>query len=125
MSGPAREQVWPSLSFAEWADTCATLHMWTQIVGKIRLTLAPWVNHSWGVTLYLTARGLATSPIPFHERIFEIGFDFIAHELRLLDLDGVVRVLKLRAQSVADFYGEVMTALREMGIEVRVNTNPT
>jgi Family of unknown function (DUF5996) len=120
----SREQIWPSLEFSAWIDTCATLHMWTQIVGKIRLALSPWVNHSWGVTLYLTARGLTTSPIPAGPRIFEIQFDFIAHELRLVSSDGVERMLKLRAQSVAHFYGEVMKALREMDVDVQINTTP-
>ena len=119
-----REQIWPSLEFSDWVDTCATLHMWTQIVGKIRLALSPWVNHSWGVTLYVTARGLTTSPIPFGARVFEIEFDFIAHELRLLASDGTLRVLRLKPQSVADFYAELMRELREMQIEVHINTTP-
>ncbi len=117
-------EIWPALPFAAWKETAATLHMWTQIVGKIRLALSPWVNHSWGVTLYLTARGLTTSPIPFGARVFEIRFDFIAHELRLLANDGSLRVLKLHPQSVANFYAETMNALREMGIEVQINTTP-
>jgi hypothetical protein len=124
MTADSREQIWPSLEFSAWADTCATLHMWTQIVGKIRLTLSPWVNHSWGVTLYLTARGLTTSPIPAGARVFEIYFDFIAHELRFFVSDGARRVLKLRAQSVADFYGEMMQTLRENGISAEINTTP-
>ena len=84
---------WPSLPFAEWKDTASTLHMWTQIVGKIRLTLTPWTNHSWHVTLYLTSRGLTTSPIPHGTSTFEIRFDFIDHELRILKSDGAARVL--------------------------------
>ena len=102
---------WPSLPFAEWKDTASTLHMWTQIVGKIRLTLTPWTNHSWHVTLYLTSRGLTTSPIPRGTSTFEIRFDFIDHELRILKSDGAARVLKLRPQPVAKFYREVMNAL--------------
>jgi hypothetical protein len=124
MNADSREQVWPSLEYSAWADTCATLHMWTQIVGKIRLALSPWVNHSWGVALYLTARGLTTSPIPTGARVFEIEFDFIAHELRLVSSEGVERMLKLRAQSVANFYREVMNALREMNVVVQINTTP-
>jgi hypothetical protein len=120
----SREQIWPSLEYSAWAETCATLHMWTQIVGKIRLALSPWVNHSWGVTLYLTARGLTTSPIPSGSRVFEIQFDFIAHELRLVSSDGIERMLKLRAQGVADFYAELMEALRGTGIEVEINRTP-
>ena len=86
---------WPALPFAEWQDTATTLHMWTQIVGKIRLTLTPWTNHSWHVTLYLTARGLTTSPIPHPAGIFEIRFDFIDHKLRILKSDGTMQVIEL------------------------------
>src|SRR5882724_12174397 len=102
---------WPSLPFAEWKDTAITLHMWTQIVGKIRLTLTPWTNHSWHVTLYLTARGLTTSPIPHPAGIFEIRFDFIDHQLRILKSDGAVQVIELRPKWVAAVYREVMAAL--------------
>src|SRR5437667_9808786 len=98
--------------------------MWTQIVGKIRLTLAPWTNHSWHVTLYVTSRGLTTSPIPHGTSTFEIRFDFIDHELRILKSDGAARVLKLRPQSVAKFYREVMNALAEMELPVTVNMTP-
>src|SRR5205823_12700446 len=105
-------------------DTAVTLHMWTQIVGKIRLTLTPWTNHSWHVTLYLTSRGLTTSPIPHGTSTFEIRFDFIDHELRILKSDGAARVLKLRPQPVAKFYREVMNALDEMELPVTINTMP-
>jgi hypothetical protein len=115
---------WPSLPFAEWKDTAITLHMWTQIVGKIRLTRTPWINHSWHVTLYLTARGLTTSPIPHPAGIFEIRFDFIDHKLRILKSDGVVQVIELRPKSVAAFYREVMAALSELKIDTRINTTP-
>src|SRR5881275_227608 len=98
------ESVWPALPYEEWKDTCATLHMWTQIVGKVRLTKSPWLNHSWGVTLYDTTRGLTTSPIPDGTSVFEISFDFIDHELRILKSDGASRILPLRPQSVAAFY---------------------
>jgi hypothetical protein len=114
---------WPALPFAEWQDTAATLHMWTQVVGKIRLTLSPWTNHSWHVTLYVTSRGLTTSPIPHGTSTFEIRFDFIDHELRILKSDGV-RILTLRAQSVAKFYQEVMKALAELDVPVSINTMP-
>ena len=108
---------WPALPFAEWADTAATLHMWTQIVGKIRLALTPWTNHSWHVTLYLTSRGLTTSPIPHGTRIFEIRFDFIDHELRIRTSDGTQNDPQAAtAQSSPIFIGEVMNALRELGI---------
>src|SRR5216110_305632 len=111
---------WPALPFAEWQDTATTLHMWTQIVGKIRLTLSPWTNHSWHVTLYVTARGLTTSPIPHGASTFEIRFDFIDHELRILKSDGAVRILTLRALSVAKFYQEVMKSLAELDLPVSI-----
>ena len=92
MTSPAAStfQAWPSLALEAWADTCATLHRWTQIVGKIRLAQSPWVNHSWHVTLYVTARGLTTSPIPHGTRTFQIDFDFIDHRLTVLSSDGGV-----------------------------------
>jgi hypothetical protein len=124
MSAADREKVWPSLPFAEWKDTCATLHMWLQIVGKVRLALTPWTNHSWHVTLYVTSRGLTTSPIPHGAHTFEIRLDFVEHELRILKSDGATRALKLRAQSVAKFYGELMSSLRELDLAVEINTTP-
>jgi len=120
----ASNSSWPSLPFAEWKDTASTLHMWTQIVGKIRLTRTPWINHSWHVTLYLTSRGLTTSPIPHPAGIFEIRFDFIDHKLRILKSDGAVQVIELRPKSVASFYREVMAALSELKIDTRINTTP-
>jgi hypothetical protein len=120
----ASNSSWPSLPFAEWKDTASTLHMWTQIVGKIRLTRTPWINHSWHVTLYLTARGLTTFPIPHPAGIFEIRFDFIDHKLRILQSDGAVQVIELRPKSVAAFYREVMAALSELKIDTRINTTP-
>ena len=116
--------IWPALPFNEWKDTCATLHMWTQIIGKVRLVLTPWTNHSWHVTLYLTARGLTTSPIPHGSNIFEIRFDFIDHELHILKDDGAVRALKLRPQSVAAFYHETMDALAQLGLDVTIDRLP-
>ena len=83
-----REITWPSLPLESWSETCATLHMWTQIVGKIRLAQSAWINHSWQVTLYVTSRGLTTSPIPYEMRTFEIDFDFISHQLRIQSSDG-------------------------------------
>jgi hypothetical protein len=118
------DETWPALPFAEWKETAATLHMWTQIVGKVRLVLSPWTNHSWHVTLYLTARGLTTSPIPFRGRILEIRFDFVSHELRLLTSDGGLKTIPLRAQSVAQFYHAVMDALGDLGIEAQIATMP-
>src|SRR6202023_3205987 len=121
---PAIRSEWPDLPYAAWKDTRDTLHLWAQIVGKIRLAQAPWTNHSWHVTLYLTARGLTTSPIPFRDRILEIRFDFVSHELRLLTSDGGLKTVPLRAQSVAQFYRAVMDALHGLGIEVQINTTP-
>ena len=115
---------WPALPFTEWQETAITLHMWTQIVGKIRLRLSPWTNHSWHVTVYVTARGLTTSPIPHGNNIFEIRFDFIDHQLRIMKSDGAVRALKLRPQSVAQFYGEVMKTLTDLDLPVTINTTP-
>jgi Family of unknown function (DUF5996) len=115
---------WPELNYADWKDTCATLHMWTQIVGKIRLRLTPWMNHSWHVTLYLTSRGLTTSPIPHGNDTFEIRFDFIDHELRILKSDGGSRVLKLQPQSVSKFYKEVMRSLDELNLPVKIDMLP-
>ena len=116
--------LWPPLPFTEWQETAITLHMWTQIVGKIRLTLSPWTNHSWHVTLYVTARGLTTSPIPHGNNIFEIRFDFIDHQLRIMKSDGAIRVLKLHPQSVAQFYAEVMKTLTDLDLPVTINTTP-
>ena len=97
------------------ATACVTLQLWTQIVGKIRLSLTPWLNHSWHVTLYVTARGLTTSPIPYGPRVFQISFDFIDHQLRIETSDGAQRQLPLRPQSVADFYAAVIAALAGVG----------
>jgi hypothetical protein len=115
---------WPSLDFADWRETCATLHLWSQVVGKVRLVQSPWVNHSWHVPLYVTPRGLGTSMIPHGVRAFAIGFDFIDHRLVVETSDGGVRSLPLRPQSVADFYAAVMAALAELGVPVRIHTTP-
>ena len=124
LSETDRAEFWPPLPFSEWQATAETLHMWTQIVGKIRLSLSPWINHSWHVTLYLTSRGLTTSPIPHGLHTFEIRFDFISHELRILKSDGALRVLPLRPQSVAAFYGAVMAALGELQLPVKIDLLP-
>src|SRR5262245_46347677 len=94
---------WPELPYESWRDTYKTLHLWMQIVGKIRLAQSPLVNHWWEVPLYLTARGLTTSPIPYGERVFEIDFDFIDHRLGVRTSEGAVRTLGLRPMSVARF----------------------
>jgi len=115
---------WPELPTAQWRDTCETLHLFTQIVGKIRLKRSPWLNHSWHVTLYVTARGLSTSPIPDGGRTFQIDFDFIAHQLEISTSDGGQRQFALAGQSVASFYGAVMAALGELGIDVAIDEIP-
>ena len=111
---------WPSLPFAAWSDTYATLHMWTQIVGKIRLALAPHVNHWWEAALYVTVRGPTTSPIPYGDGAFEIAFDFIDHRLVIDTSDGRRQTIALTPQPVADFYRQVMGALRELRIDVHI-----
>ena len=115
---------WPSLPFASWRDTCANLQLRTQIVGKIRLALTPWLNHSWHVTLYPAARGLTTGPIPYEGRSFKLDFDFIDHRLVAQAGDGQERSLPLKEQAIADFYASVMTMLGELGIRVRIHTMP-
>ena len=122
--GNKRDEFWPSLPFAEWQETAATLHMWTQIIGKIRLTLTPWINHSWHVTLYVTSRGLTTSPIPHGLSTFEITFDFIDHQLRIDKSDGARRTIELKPRSVAEFYRMVMEALGDLDLSVSINTMP-
>jgi len=115
---------WPDLPYTAWRETYATLHLWMQIVGKVRLSLTPWLNHSWHVTLYVTARGLTTSPIFHGERAFEIDFDFLDHVLRIETSDGSRRQIELHPRAVADFYAELMAALTDLGIRVKVNEWP-
>jgi hypothetical protein len=118
------DPAWPELAYGAWSDTRSTLQLWTQIVGKIRLAQTPWLNHSWHVPLYVTARGLTTSPIPYRSRSFEIQFDFIGHVLHIDVSDGTGRKLPLQPQTVADFYHAVMAALVELGILVAINDYP-
>jgi len=115
---------WPELPYAAWADTAATLQLWTQIVGKIRLALTPWLNHSWHVALYASARGLTTSPMPYGARSLQIDFDFIDHVLWLRLSDGQFRQLMLIPMNVAKFYAGVMAALKELGVAVKISTMP-
>jgi Family of unknown function (DUF5996) len=117
-------EAWPDLPYRVWKDTCATLQLWTQIVGKIRLSQTPWLNHSSHVTLYVTARGLTTSPIPFGERVFQIDFDFIDHLLRVETSNGAQRQIPLRAQPVADFYTAIMATLADLGMRVKIGEWP-
>jgi len=115
---------WPELSADSWRETRATLHLMTQIVGKIRLTLTPWQNHSWHVPLYVSARGLTTTPIPDRGRTFQIDFDFIDHVLWVRTSDGHYRQVMLRPMPVAEFFAETMSALVQLGIDVTIRTTP-
>jgi hypothetical protein len=119
-----RSHTWPSLPLEAWSDTCATLHLWTQIVGKVRLTQSPWINHSWHVTLYVTARGLSTSPIPYGTRTFQIDFDFIAHQVLVQSSDGGLASLPLRPQSVAAFYRHLMAEMGGLDLHVDIHQQP-
>jgi hypothetical protein len=114
----------PELPYDSWKDTLATLHMWTQIVGKIRMGLSPLVNHWWNVPLYVTARGLTTSPMPYGSRTLEICFDFIEHKLLIETSEGETRELPLKPQSVADFYQTLMKTLSQLGMPVGIWTTP-
>ena len=115
-----RPECWPSLPLSSWKETYATVHMWTQIVGKVRLRLTPLVNHWWNVPLYVTARGLTTSRIPYGERAFELWFDFVQHQLVLQTNHGLVKTQALEPRSVAEFYKEFMELLRSAKIEVEI-----
>ena len=115
---------WPSLPLAAWSDTYATLHLWTQIVGKIRLAQTPWTNHSWHVTLYVTARGLTTGSIPYGTRAFQIDFDFIAHALKIQSDDGRIAGFSLEPQSVAVFYRRLRAEMTTLGLEVKISAKP-
>lgn len=115
---------WPDLPTAAWRETYATLHLWTQIIGKIRLARTPWLNHSWHIALYVTVRGLTTSPIPDGAGTFQIDLDFIDHALRISTSDGATREFALAGQSVASFYAAVMAALAELGIHVAIDEMP-
>jgi Family of unknown function (DUF5996) len=116
--------LWPPLPYAQWADTRATLQLWTQVAGKIRMARTPWLNHSWHVTLYVSARGLTTGSIPAGARTFEIEFDFIDHVLWLRASDGHFRQIALKPMSVAEFYADVEIALEELGLDTSINPMP-
>ncbi len=121
---PSTTADWPELPFAEWADTCATLHLWTQIVGKIRLAHTSTVNHWWNVPLYVTSRGLTTSMIPHGARSFQIDFDFIDHRVIIQTSPGGIETVTLGPRSVADFHAELMGRLRDLGFETHIWTMP-
>jgi Family of unknown function (DUF5996) len=116
--------LWPELAYQKWRATLITLQLWTQIVGKIRLALTPWLNHGWQVPLYVTSRGLGTSPIPAGQEILEMEFDFIAHRLMLHTSRGTERSLVLTPQSVAEFYRKLMSQLQDLGITVSIHDMP-
>ena len=123
-SSSAVESMWPPLPFQEWKETCETLHMWTQIVGKVKLQRAPFLNQYWEVAFYVTSRGLTTASIPYRNQTFEIVFDFIDHNLSIATSGDARKFLPLIPRSVADFYQEFMAALRALGIDVSINTMP-
>jgi hypothetical protein len=118
------DEVLPALPLESWKDTLATLHMWAQIVGKVRLKLCPLVNHWWNVAFYVTARGMTTSAMPYQQRDIEVEFDFIDHKLTIETSDGRVATMALKPQSVADFYKNFMAALGELGVSVHIWTMP-
>ncbi|MEW6764784.1 MAG: DUF5996 family protein [Pseudomonadota bacterium] len=121
----AHDDTWPSLPLQDWAEACATLHLWLQIVGKIRLMQSPWVNHSWHVTLYLTAQGLTTSPIPHGSRLFQIDFDFIRHQLTITTSDWGVGGFALEPMPVARFYTRLMGEMNRLRLPVSIRTMPS
>lgn len=116
--------VWPELPYEAWKEMCLTLQLWTQIAGKIRLRQTPWLNHSWHVVLYVSSRGLTTSPIPYADRTFQLDFDFLDHMLWVSTSDGGRGRVALRPRSVADFYADLMRSLSALGIEIHINELP-
>src|ERR1700733_10046047 len=116
--------VWPDISFENWKDTRSTVHLWTQIVGKIRLRGMPWVNHSWHVTLYVSASGLSTGSIPYRDGVFQIDFDFIHHVLHISASNGSLAKVELYPRSVADFYRELFDKLESLDIEAYIYATP-
>jgi hypothetical protein len=124
-AGAVRAEPWPALRAADWAATRDTVHMWTQIIGKIRLAQAPMVNHWWQTTLYLTPRGLTTSAIPYGQRLFDMEFDFRDHQLRIRSSDGTEQAVALEAKPVATFYAETMAALHDLDLDLAIRPIPT
>jgi hypothetical protein len=118
-------EAWPEIPLSAWAETRDTLHLWTQVIGKVRLVQTPWINHSWHSTLYVTSRGLTTSLIPHGERLFEIAFDFVDHRLAVTTVEGGRRTIPLQPKSVATFYREVLAALDELALPVEIHTHPS
>ena len=122
---PSNVEQWPDIPLAAWQDTFATLHLWMQIVGKVRLVQTPWLNHSWHATLYVTSRGLTTSPISHDARTFEMEFDFVSHRLEVRSSDGRSDAIPLQPQSVAAFHARLMDALRRLDLSVRITRRPS
>jgi hypothetical protein len=120
----SQTEAWPELPYEAWKDTYATLHLWTQIAGKIRLAQTPWLNHSWHVVLYVTPRGLTTSAIPYGTRSFQLDFDFLDHVLHIVTSDGGLEGVGLYPRTVADFYANVMRSLFKLGIDVSIHELP-
>ncbi len=118
------ENKWPELSYENGKDTYATLHMWTQIVGKIKLALVPWINHSWHITQHLTPRGLSTFEMPYKNKNFQIDFDFIDHKLKVITSEGEYRDFDLEGISVADFYQKIFDLLKDLDIDIKIYTTP-
>ena len=125
MTTPSQSrETWPALPYSEWKETCTTLHLWTQIVGKVRLSRSPWLNHSWHATLYVTPRGLTTSAIPHGHRRFQLDFDFIDHRLIASVSDGGRSELALRPMTVADFHAQTLEMLRRLGVPTQIHGAP-
>jgi hypothetical protein len=120
----SKRNPWPELPYLEWKDTCETLHLWTQVVGKVRLALTPWLNHSWHVPLYVNARGLTTSPIYYEDRALEIMFDFNRHVLEIATSEGWQSRLALKPRTVADFFEIVMAELGKAGLHIEIDEHP-
>jgi hypothetical protein len=125
VNGPARTHHWPSLLVDEWTATHDTLHMWTQIVGKIRMVHMPLINHWWQVTLYVSPRGLTTGAVPYRDAVFAMEFDFVGHMLAIWDSAGGQKAVPLAAKPVAEFYRETLSALDSLGFESHIVGRPT
>src|SRR5882757_7345472 len=123
-NNPTNDMAWPGLAYADWQDTCNTLHLWTQIVGKVKLALAPVSNHWWSIVLYVNARGLTTGPMAYRGRTLQIDFDFCAHVLVLRTSDAREQRIALTPMTVADFYAAVMQGLRALDVDVHIWTMP-
>ena len=121
----SEKPIWPDLPLAAWGDTCDTLQLWTQIVGKVRIALTPLINHWWNATLFVTARGLAAPAMPYDGRTFDVVFDFVNHRLVIETSDGRVEDFALEPMAVADFYDEFMQRLHRLGIDIHIWTMPS